>query len=62
VNGIVKSFNLPKKNSAVYHTVVSGDTVYSLSRTYGSSIQQIRDWNNLDASYTIYVGQRLRVK
>ncbi|UQX52276.1 N-acetylmuramoyl-L-alanine amidase [Cytobacillus pseudoceanisediminis] len=62
VNGIVKCFNLSKKNSAVYHTVVSGDTVYSLSRTYGSSIQQIRDWNNLDANYTIYVGQVLRVK
>ncbi|MBU8733425.1 N-acetylmuramoyl-L-alanine amidase [Cytobacillus oceanisediminis] len=62
VNGIVKSFNLPKKSSAVYHTVVSGDTVYSLSRTYGSTIQQIQDWNNLDANYTIYVGQRLRVK
>ncbi|WP_256816520.1 N-acetylmuramoyl-L-alanine amidase [Cytobacillus sp. Bac17] len=62
VNGIVKSFNLPKKNSAVYHTVVSGDTVYSLSRTYGSTVQQIKDWNNLDDNYTIYVGQVLRVK
>jgi N-acetylmuramoyl-L-alanine amidase len=62
VNGIVKSFNLPKKNSAVYHTVVSGDTVYSLSRTYGSIVQQIKDWNNLDDNYTIYVGQVLRVK
>jgi N-acetylmuramoyl-L-alanine amidase len=62
VIGIVKSFNLPKKSTAVYHTVVSGDTVYSLSRTYGSTVQQIRDWNNLDTNYTIYVGQRLRVK
>jgi N-acetylmuramoyl-L-alanine amidase len=62
VSGIVKSFNLPKRSTAVYHTVVSGDTVYSLSRTYGSAVQQIRDWNNLDANYTIYVGQRLRVK
>ncbi|MBT2688250.1 N-acetylmuramoyl-L-alanine amidase [Bacillus sp. ISL-47] len=62
VNGIVKSFNLPKKNAAVYHTVVSGDTVYSLSRTYGSTIQQIKDWNNLDDNYIIYVGQVLRVK
>ncbi|MGD6894278.1 N-acetylmuramoyl-L-alanine amidase [Bacillus infantis] len=62
VNGIAKSFNLPKKSTAVYHTVVSGDTVYSLSRIYGSSVTQIRDWNNLDANYMIYVGQRLRVK
>ncbi|MGD6876154.1 N-acetylmuramoyl-L-alanine amidase [Bacillus infantis] len=62
VNGIVKSFNLPKKSTAVYHTVVSGDTVYSLSRTYGSTVQQIRNWNNLNADYTIYVGKLLRVK
>ena len=62
VNGIAKSFNLPKKNTPVYHTVVSRDTVYSLSRRYGSSIQEIRSWNRLDANYRIYIGQVLRVK
>ena len=62
VNGLAKAFNLQKKSEAVYHTVVSGDTVYSLSQQYGSTIQQIRDWNGLDANYTIYVGQVLRVK
>jgi len=61
-NGIAKCFNLPKKSTAVYHTVVSGDTVYSLSQRYGSTVQQIKDWNGLDANYTIYVGQVLRVK
>lgn len=60
VNGIVKCFNLPKK--AIYHTVVSGDTVYSLSQQYGSTIQQIKSWNNLDNDYSIYLGQVLRVK
>lgn len=62
VNGIVKCFNLPKKSTAVYHTVVSGDTVYSLSQRYGSTAQQIKDWNGLDANYTIRIGQVLRVK
>ncbi|MCM3454392.1 N-acetylmuramoyl-L-alanine amidase [Heyndrickxia oleronia] len=62
VNGLAKAFNLQKKSGAVYHTVVAGDTVYSLSRQYGCTIQQIRDWNGLDANYTIYVGQVLRVK
>ncbi|QVY60917.1 N-acetylmuramoyl-L-alanine amidase family protein [Cytobacillus gottheilii] len=64
VNGIARAFNLPKKSGggATYHTVVAGDTVYALSRQYGSTIQQIRDWNGLDANYTIRVGQRLRVK
>ncbi|MGG3943358.1 N-acetylmuramoyl-L-alanine amidase [Peribacillus psychrosaccharolyticus] len=62
VNGIVKSFSLTKKSTAVYHTVVNGDTVYALSRTYGSTANQIKDWNGLDADYTIKVGQTLRVK
>ncbi|PLR84669.1 N-acetylmuramoyl-L-alanine amidase [Bacillus canaveralius] len=61
-NGIARSFNLTKKAAAVYHTVVSGDTVYALSKRYGSTTQQIKDWNNLDANYTIYPGQVLRVK
>ncbi|GAA0313860.1 hypothetical protein GCM10008967_00450 [Bacillus carboniphilus] len=61
-NGVARAFNLPKKSTVVYHTVVSGDTVYSLSRTYGSTIDQIKEWNNLDDNYTIYVGQVLRVK
>ncbi|WP_137789144.1 N-acetylmuramoyl-L-alanine amidase [Bacillus sp. E(2018)] len=60
VTGIVKCFNLPKK--AVYHTVVSGDTVYSLSQQYGSTIQQIKNWNKLDSNYSIFPGQILRVK
>ena len=62
VNGLVRAFNLTPSSGAVYHTVVSGDTVYALSRRYGSTIQQIRSWNGLDANYTIRVGQVLRVK
>ncbi|AOH54663.1 N-acetylmuramoyl-L-alanine amidase [Peribacillus muralis] len=62
VNGLVKCFNLKKKNTAVYHTVVSGDTVYSLSLAYGTTVQQIKDWNDLDSQYTIVVNQKVRVK
>lgn len=46
--------------SATFHTVVSGDTLYSLSRRYGSTDNQIKTWNNLKSD-TIVVGQRLRV-
>lgn len=62
VNGLVKNFSLVKKTNVIYHTVVSGDTVYALSRRYGSTIADIKTWNDLDANYTIYVGQVLRVK
>ncbi|WP_314209431.1 LysM peptidoglycan-binding domain-containing protein [Vagococcus salmoninarum] len=47
-------------SSATFHTVVRGDTLYSLSRRYGSTVNQIKTWNNL-TSDTIVIGQRLRV-
>ncbi len=62
VKGIVKSFKLTKKATAVYHTVMPGDTVYSISKMYGTSVGKIKQWNNLDSDYTIYAGQGLRVK
>jgi beta-N-acetylhexosaminidase len=47
----------------VIHTVVVGDTLMSLARTYNVKIQQIRDWNGmtsdtlrLDAKLTVYPG------
>ncbi len=45
-----------------YHIVVKGDTVSELAQKYGSTIQQIKDWNKLDKNYTIYAGKKIRVK
>lgn len=59
-NGLVAAFNLKKKT--IYYKVVKGDTVYSLSQKYNSSVKQIIKWNNLDKDYTIQIGQNLRVK
>ncbi|PEJ33168.1 hypothetical protein CN689_12470 [Peribacillus butanolivorans] len=44
---------------ATYHTVVKGDTISALAKKYGSTIIQVKDWNKLDSSYTIMVGQKL---
>ncbi|MED4840017.1 GH25 family lysozyme [Weizmannia sp. CD-2023] len=54
-----KASNTAKKT---YHTVVRGDVVSKLAKKYGSTISQIKSWNHLDSRYTIYVGQKLRVK
>lgn len=62
VNGIAEMYHLPIKSVGTYHQVVKGDTFYSLSKQYGSSIEQIKNWNNLDEKYTIVIGQKLRVK
>lgn len=43
------------------HKVVSGDTLYGLSKKYGVSVDQIKQLNNLTGN-TIKVGQVLRIR
>jgi LysM repeat protein len=45
----------------VYHTVRSGDTLYSIARRYGTTVQALQRLNRLDSS-DIRLGQRLRVR
>jgi LysM repeat protein len=43
------------------HVVRRGDTLYSIARRYGTTVQAIMNLNGLRNSNLIYVGQRLRV-
>ena len=43
-----------------YHTVEKGETLYRISKQYGVTVQDIKDWNNL-LDNTIHVGQKLMV-
>ncbi|MBL1223514.1 LysM peptidoglycan-binding domain-containing protein [Enterococcus sp. BWR-S5] len=43
------------------HTVASGDSLWALASRYGTTIANIKSWNNL-SSDTIYIGQKLIVK
>lgn len=45
-----------------YYTVRRGDTVSKIARRYGLNWRAVSRLNNLDASHTIYVNQRLRLK
>ena len=51
----------PVDINAIYHTVVSGDTVYNITKRYGISQDQLRSWNNM-ADNNVRLGTRLRVK
>lgn len=47
----------------VTHTVVAGDTLYSLARTYSTTVEAIKALNNMDSpEMLIHVGQVLIVK
>ncbi|NJO17981.1 MAG: LysM peptidoglycan-binding domain-containing protein [Thioploca sp.] len=58
--------NRPSLNSSVrhntgYHTVASGDTLYSIAKLYNYSASEIASWNRLRYPYYLQVGQSLRV-
>jgi lipoprotein NlpD len=42
-----------------YHTVRSGETLYSIARSYGLDYRQLAQWNRLGDGSMIRVGQRL---
>lgn len=49
------------KATAKMHTVGAGDTLYSISRRYGLSVQELRSLNQLTSGSVLSVGQTLRV-
>lgn len=52
--------NTSKKNNSNFHIVASGETLYSLSRQYNLSLNELKSKNNLNTNL-IKVGQKLRV-
>lgn len=44
------------------YTVRSGDTLYSIARKFGVSVQALQQANNLSSSTTIYKGQQLNIR
>ncbi|MBX5439445.1 MAG: LysM peptidoglycan-binding domain-containing protein [Thermoflavifilum sp.] len=47
-----------KPRRPLYHQVQKGETLYSIARRYGVSVQQLMQWNQLHDT-TIRIGQRL---
>lgn len=43
-----------------YHSVAPQETLYSISREYGVTVQQLKEWNNLAGS-NLEIGQLIRV-
>lgn len=50
----------PEPATSKFHTVITGDTLYSISLKYNATIDEIKEWNNL-SSNTIKLGQVLQV-
>ncbi len=51
-----------KAAAAKTHTVVAGDTLFSISQRYKLSVEKLKSINNLSEGAVIHVGQTLKVR
>lgn len=53
----------PPRNQAIAtHVVQPGETLYSIAWQYGYDFREVARWNGIPPPYTIYRGQKLRVR
>jgi murein DD-endopeptidase MepM/ murein hydrolase activator NlpD len=50
------------KGSKKYHTIKSGDTLYALSRKYGTTVKQICALNGIKSNKVLKLGNKIRVR
>jgi len=50
-----------KDDTPKVHIVLAGESLSRISRYYGLTIEQLREYNNLDLNATIHPGQRLEL-
>ncbi|NIP74439.1 MAG: peptidoglycan DD-metalloendopeptidase family protein [Gammaproteobacteria bacterium] len=51
-----------QRDAPRYHVVQKGETLYSISWRYGQDFRAVARWNGIANPYTIYPGQKLRVR
>jgi LysM repeat protein len=51
-----------RPSDGTVHTVAAKETMYSISRKYGVTVDEIRQWNNLPNSTALSIGQELIIK
>lgn len=51
-----------RNSKAKYHTIKKGDTLYSIAKKYGTTVDKICDLNGITSKTVLNVGRKLRVK
>jgi membrane-bound lytic murein transglycosylase D len=52
---------VPNTDEFVIHTVVQGDTMFSIAQKYGVKVDQVREWNGM-TDLGVKLGQQLKIK
>lgn len=62
VESVTQSESVSAEPEKVYHTVKKGDTLYSIARKYGTSVNAVCRLNGIKETTVLQVNRRLRVK
>jgi membrane-bound lytic murein transglycosylase D len=57
-----KTTNSTENKGSKMHTVIKGDTFYSISKLYGVQIDDLKKWNGMDAQSPLKIGQVMVIK
>ncbi len=60
INTTPASPGIQKTTVVGYHSVAPKETLFSISRDYGVSVQQLKEWNNMTGT-NLEIGQMIRV-
>lgn len=58
---VVASAKAPRPGQPVIHRVRSGETLYSIARRYNVLVRQLREWNLMQTSDVLRLGQKLKI-
>ena len=51
-----------EKKESIFHTVQKGETLFSISKKYNTSVEALKKLNNLPANAAIFPGNNILVK
>ncbi len=63
-DSIIATQELPttvKRDNVVIHKVISGDNLFRISMKYKCSVNEIKQWNNMDENHVIHVGDEIKI-
>ena len=58
---LAKTISLSQNNSYTTYTVESGNTLSQIAYSYGVTVGELQQWNNISNPNEIYVGQTLKI-
>lgn len=57
-----KKLGINKDPKPEYYTIVKGDTLTKIAKKYGTTVNQLAQWNGIKNKNLIYAGQKIRVR